>query len=230
MSLVFFLKLWFEIHMYINMQICLPITPPTSKRKQVFRNNHHLIYMTLAQCGLPFIFLNLACGYWVFSSITLWKWHSTPLCTVQNVSIAIVDQHCWPCRFKPSHTGPRRFAFPSPSLTKHGQRWTCSGVGPSCALPPQTNACCKLILNSCLWRKPERWIFLKVSVFCPQYFCSFWLNLFCFTHPVWTFKHLLCYTVTSCSLLALLRVTQTHHFLQCCFITKALEWLNNRVL
>lgn len=119
------------------------------------------------------------------------------------------------------------------SITEFDQAWSAMDLLRSrtkLCPTPQTNACCKLILNSCLWRKPERWIFLKVSVFCPQYFCSFWLNLFCFTHPVWTFKHLLCYTVTSCSLLALLRVTQTHHFLQCCFITKALEWLNNRVL
>ena len=57
---------------------------------------------------------------------------------------------------------------------------------------PQISVCCKLILNSCLSRKPVRITFYKISVFRSRHFCISLLNLFSLPYPLCTFNHLLC--------------------------------------
>ena len=95
--------------------------------------------------------------------------------------IAISDQHFWLCRFKPSHAGPGRFSF---TITEFDQSWSAMDLLQSRAKPcptPQTNKCV-LQTDTHLMSVQEtgEMDIIKFSAFCPQYFCSFWLNLFFF--------------------------------------------------
>ena len=142
-----------------------------------------------------------------------------PLCAVsKNTSIEIFRPALLTVQIQTKPHWATQICF---SITEFDQAWSAMDQ----AVPDPPDKCALQIDTQLMFvKKLERWIFLKVSVFYPQYFSSFWLNLFCFTHPVWTFKHLLCFTVTPCSLLAHLRVIQTHNFLQMLFHNES-SWM-----
>ena len=69
----------------------------------------------------------------------------------------------------------------------------------------------KSILNSHFCRKPERKMFPEVCMFSSQCYCSYLLNLFSFSRPVFSLRHLLC-LLSSCSLSAVSRLMSRYHW------------------
>ena len=93
----------------------------------------------------------------------------------------------------------------------------------------------KSILNSHFCRKPERKMFPEVCMFSSQCYCSYLLNLFSFSRPVFSLRHLLCLLFhhvhfqlfhVSC----LVTTGENTMLMRCCFILKAVKLLSNGML